>query len=242
MDFTILIQLFLAHVIADFILQPNHWVEQKKQKLIKSPYFWLHIGIVTFLSYLFVGDWDDWMIPLTIFVTHGIIDFTKLRLDRLKIVGSMTLFSLDQIAHLLVIIAIWLYTQQNVGDFSLNISSENIQIMWIMTTAIITLTTPIGIVIGKFVEPFRKKVAPTDSLKNAGKYIGIFERLLIFIFILLNQYSAIGFLLASKSILRISKDSDKNARKKTEYVLVGTLISFFSAIVISLITKYLIGI
>ena len=89
-------------------------------------------------------------------------------------------------------------------------------------------------------ESFRNKFNSKDSLENAGTYIGIFERLLVFIFIIINQFGAVGFLLASKSILRISKDSDEEGRKKTEYVLVGTLISFFIAILIGLTTKWLI--
>jgi hypothetical protein len=71
------------------------------------------------------------------------------------------------------------------------------------------------------------------SLPNAGKLIGITERLLALALILLGQYEAVGLIIAAKSILRI------NATQKSEYVLVGTLLSFgiavFTGIVINLI-------
>jgi hypothetical protein len=54
---------------------------------------------------------------------------------------------------------------------------------------------------------------------------------MILSFILLNQFAAIGFLLAAKSILRF-KESE--ASKMSEYVLLGTLISFSIAIIIGL--------
>lgn len=243
MNILLLIQLFLAHILTDFVFQPNEWVNQKREKLHKTPYFWLHIGLAAALSYLFTSltsNWYNWQIPFIIFITHGIIDYTKLILEKKTSLNKNKLFIYDQIAHIAIILGIWLYDTYNFKGIWLSLYPLNNLNLWVIITAVITLTTPSGIVIGKIIEPFRKKIRPTDSLKYAGTYIGVSERLLIFIFIMIGQYSAIGFLLASKSILRISKDSDKNARKKTEYVLVGTLISFLTAILIALLTKYLI--
>jgi len=63
-------------------------------------------------------------------------------------------------------------------------------------------------------------------LRNAGRLIGITERFLVLTFMLLNQFAAIGFLIAAKSILRFQgKESIK-----TEYVLIGTMLSFGLAI------------
>jgi hypothetical protein len=68
----------------------------------------------------------------------------------------------------------------------------------------------------------------TNDLPNAGKLIGIIERFLVLTFILLNQYAAVGFLIAAKSILRFKPDETL----KTEYVLIGTMLSFGIAIAI----------
>jgi Flp pilus assembly pilin Flp len=109
-----------------------------------------------------------------------------------------------------------------------------------ITTALIVITWPVGIIIGKITGPFRNELKMNDSLSKAGLYIGTAERILVFVFILIGQYEAIGFLIASKSILRITKDDDKDGRKKTEYVLIGTLISFTIAIVVGLLVKQII--
>jgi hypothetical protein len=74
-----------------------------------------------------------------------------------------------------------------------------------------------------------------DSLANAGKYIGILERLFVFSFILLNQWSAIGLLIAAKSVFRFSDLSRAKDRKLTEYILIGTLISFGLALSVGLL-------
>ena len=66
---------------------------------------------------------------------------------------------------------------------------------------------------------------------NAGKIIGIIERLLIYQFMLLGAYSTIGFVLAAKGFTRF-RELDKRAF--AEYVLVGTLLSTACAVFIAL--------
>jgi len=109
-----------------------------------------------------------------------------------------------------------------------------------MITALIFITQPAGIIIGQLTKSFRNELGASDGLDKAGQYIGITERLLVFIFALMGQFSAIGFLIAAKSVLRIAKDGETEGRKKTEYVLIGTLISFTLAILTALLVKKLI--
>lgn len=71
------------------------------------------------------------------------------------------------------------------------------------------------------------------SLDNAGRYIGMLERLFIFVFILSGELSAIGFLLAAKSVFRFGDLSKAKDRKLTEYILIGTFLSFGLAILIA---------
>lgn len=69
---------------------------------------------------------------------------------------------------------------------------------------------------------------PNDE-KRAGALIGFLERLIIVIFLLINQYSAIGLVLTAKSIARYDKISKDQAF--AEYYLLGTLLSSVIAIV-----------
>lgn len=74
-----------------------------------------------------------------------------------------------------------------------------------------------------------EKINDTE-IQRAGRWIGTIERVLALALVLLNQYTAIGFIIAAKSILRYNeKDTGK-----TEYVLVGTLLSFSIALFIGI--------
>ena len=61
---------------------------------------------------------------------------------------------------------------------------------------------------------------------NAGALIGTIERWLILICVCLGRYDALGLLIAAKSIIRFSEKDTA----KTEYVLAGTLLSIFIAV------------
>ena len=67
---------------------------------------------------------------------------------------------------------------------------------------------------------------------NAGKLIGILERNLIYVFILSSEYSSIGFIIAAKAFARFKELED---RQFAEYVLCGTLLSVFLALLTSLL-------
>ena len=73
---------------------------------------------------------------------------------------------------------------------------------------------------------------PEDNANgfNAGALIGSIERWLILIFVCLQHYEALGLLIAAKSIIRFS---DKET-SRTEYVLAGTLLSIFIAVVVGM--------
>lgn len=80
----------------------------------------------------------------------------------------------------------------------------------------------------------------TDNLPGAGMWIGIIERLLVLVFVLIGAIEAVGFLLAAKSGFRFGDLRDGTDRKRTEYVLVGTLLSFAIAFVAALCTRRLV--
>jgi len=77
-----------------------------------------------------------------------------------------------------------------------------------------------------------------QSLTDAGKYIGILERLFVFLFIISGHWDGIGFLLTAKSVFRFGDLSNANDRKLTEYILIGTLLSFAIASLIGLSYNY----
>jgi hypothetical protein len=241
MEITILLQLLLAHILTDFVFQSDAWVEKKRERGIKSLHFWFHGLLSGILTYLLLQQWSNWWVPLAVIVTHIAIDYWKLKFESVKGKKNKrwaTAFLIDQLLHMIVIIVLWLTLINgfcNVFPY-IKMLFANKQFLVVILSVII-LIWPSGIIIGKTTEQFRKEIDVADSLRRAGFYIGVLERLLVFVFIIIGQFAAIGFLIASKSVLRITRDSDKDSRKKTEYVLIGTMLSFALAILLGLCAK-----
>ena len=241
MDGTILIQLLLAHILTDFVFQPDSWVEQKNTFGIHGRYFWFHILISGLTTWALLHQWQSFMPAVVVMVSHAIIDHWKIVMINKKGKPSLRkLFFWDQSMHLLVIILLWLFLTGGYSEIlpELGTVLGNGAFLAVIT-GFIFITQPAGVIIGKVTDPLSMEISSDDSLKRAGMYIGVTERILVFIFVLLGQYSVIGFLIAGKSILRITKEGEENARKKTEYVLIGTLISFIVAVLVGLLVKSL---
>ena len=234
----ILIRLIAAHAIADFILQPTSWVKERKRKKIRSKYLYLHTLITAVLTWLAFGAWFPVWVPLVIASTHFVLDLAKSYLKK----DNLTTFLVDQGLHILIITICWLiYTQQFSLLFSNLSSLSNNNEMWVIVTAYILVTIPSSVLIMKLTSQWESMVIreKQDSLKDAGKWIGILERVLVLTFTLIGKYEAIGFLLAAKSVFRFSDLRDATDRKRTEYILIGTLLSFSIAIILGMIAHRL---
>lgn len=107
-------------------------------------------------------------------------------------------------------------------------------------TGILLLTKPTSTAIKNVISIYthESKNNTNDSLENAGNYIGILERLFVFCFILTAHFEAIGFLFAAKSFFRFGDLKEAKDRKLTEYVLIGTLLSFGIALLTGFIVQY----
>ena len=221
-EISILIKLIIAHLITDFIFQPSSWIAQKKVRKWRSGKLYLHALLTAIVAYIFAGVWNLWWLPVFIFVTHLLIDLWKSYRP-----ARMRYFLIDQLSHLLMIILLWIIIfnkWQDTGIFLRGIYS-NVRFLTVLA-AYITITWPMGIMIGLATEKWREEAgANAEGLARAGMWIGFFERFLILTFILIDQYTAVGLLIAAKSILRFN-DKEGNSQKKTEYVLIGTLMSF----------------
>lgn len=235
-------RLLLSHLLTDFVLQPTSWVVHKQQKLQRSKYLYWHSLIAGILAYVLVGQWASVWVIAFVGVTHGLIDYLTLRFS-----GSQPLrpFLIDQAAHLSVLLLTWLWLTNNWDNMGRLISASlTEQRIVTVLSGYLICTTPVGFVVGIATSKWQRQLidplnpSASDTLDDAGKWIGIAERVLIFSFVLLNQYEAIGFLIAAKSLLRF-REGEK-AAKQSEYVLVGTLLSYGMAILIGLLTKLII--
>ena len=227
----IFVKLLLAHLLGDFILQPTSWVLDKESKKHRSIYLYIHTLLHGVLAALFIGEIEFIWLAVLLAVSHGFIDFLKLYYQKKK--TKRNWFLLDQLLHLGVIIAISLYHTNTKIELSLFDTN-----FWIVLTGIILLTKPTSIILKNILSIWTPENKTKDeSLQNAGNYIGILERLFVFGFILTGHFEAIGFLLAAKSIFRFGDLKEAKDRKLTEYVLIGTLLSFGIALMIGLLVQ-----
>lgn len=226
----LLIKLLLAHLLGDFIFQPNSWVIEKEAKKLKSWKFYAHIILHGILIVLLVWDRAFFIPALIIMISHGLIDMMKLFFQGRS---KRMWFFIDQLLHLTAIIIVWWTVARPVID--INLTHENL----IIITAIVFITSPTSVIIKTLISQWTPNASPatTDSLQNAGKFIGILERLLVFTFAMTNNWEAIGFLIAAKSVFRFGDLKDAKDLKLTEYVLIGTLLSFGIAITTTLMVN-----
>jgi hypothetical protein len=227
-----LIRVICSHLVADFILQPGSWVDERRRLHFRSPRLYLHSLIAGLMALLLAGM-AYWPYAVVILVTHFFIDSWK-SFRPLKPVY----FFIDQGLHVLVILGCWYAAFFDPSTvFQLLDKAAVNQRTWVIATAFLFLSFPAGIAIGQMTRRFSEGLPGGEGLANAGKWIGILERMLILIFMIQDQYGAIGLLITAKGLLRFS-ESDRQ-EEKTEYVLIGTLLSVLMAIVTGLVVKRL---
>ncbi len=229
----IFIKLLLAHLIGDFLLQPSSWVVDKEAKKHKSVYLYFHVLLHGLLAWLLVGELKFGLYALFLAIGHGIIDFVKLQFQ--TITTKRFWFVADQLLHVALLVGITLlYYKVNFKDYTID------NRFWLVGTGIVLLTTPASIIIKNIISIWTPDENGTNEsdLQNAGKYIGILERLFVFFIIVTGHFAAIGFLLAAKSIFRFGDLTQSKDRKLTEYVLIGTLLSFGMATLTGYLVQY----
>lgn len=226
------VKLLLAHLLGDFLLQPTSWVLDKENKKQGSIYLYIHIVLHFGLAWLLVGERSFGIFAAVLALAHGLIDLMKLHFQKPETKRSW--FIADQILHLITIAAIGMAYKGTLIDPAFFDSR-----FWILLTGVLLLTKPTSIIIRNIISIWTpaSKDGDENSLVNAGKYIGILERLFVLCFIITGHFEAIGFLLAAKSIFRFGDLMEAKERKLTEYVLIGTLLSFGIALLTGLLVQ-----
>jgi hypothetical protein len=96
-----------------------------------------------------------------------------------------------------------------------------------VTVGGLLLTLPANWVVRQVLRLARQE--PPPSQNRAGRWIGVLERLLIYVLMLVGAAAAAGLVVAAKSILRFPEISAKPAVIDPEYVLIGSLTSWLLA-------------
>lgn len=161
--------------------------------------------------------------------------------------NDFIIFCIDQLLHIIIILAVvyvaMFLCKINCGSFIEPIPGRFL----LFGFSVLLIMKPANIFIIKFLQQFNLSLesspdddrnqsllwveppiyklesSPDDDrngLFHAGRSIGLIERFIILIFIVMGKLGAVAVLLTAKSILRF------NQRKISEYILLGTLVSF----------------
>ena len=221
-------RLILASLVADFVLQPGSLVAWKKRS------FWgllVHTGVV-FAASLFIGV-ESWsrryaFLVLILAAAHLIIDSAKIAADRRWTDGLRPLatFLSDQFLHavsIVVLAAAFGYIPTDALISALRLPFDDSRYL-ALTSVYIACVLGGSIAVRLVVQSFSALAdADRPGLLKAGAYIGIVERLLITSLVAVNQFGAVGFVLAAKSVARYKEM--ESVPKFAEYYLIGTLTS-----------------
>lgn len=252
-EVSILLRLLIAHCLADFFFQPNHWVADKKNRVWRSKFLWYHGLVIALVTWLLAWDASWWWPVAAITATHLIIDGFKLSLGNKsgRITTEFRLFVADQALHVIIIIIVWLSMNQrwdSMNRLLAQILPDHRILLRIL--GYLLMTGPVGFLIQFLTRRWAAEINTEDSLKDAGRWIGILERVLILTLVYIHEFGAIGFLITAKSLLRVidkpfAPGSEPtlmkpfSPRKHTEYVLIGTFLSFAIAILTGLLINRL---
>jgi hypothetical protein len=239
------IALLFAHTLADFVFQTNWMAANKRNPLALG----LHLAIVYATIVAATGSFH--LALLILALVHIAIDVGKLVLASVwKTAGGLALFLIDQALHLatLIALALWLpdlwsqglwapgaiVTGDDGGILGTGLWSDETPIpvsqlpaLMVLMTGFILATRAGGFAVGLMMQPFAASLpaeTAAEGLPGAGRLIGLLERGLIFVLVLIGQPQGVGLLMAAKSILRYG--ALKEDRALSEYVIIGTLASF----------------
>ena len=227
------IALLVAHLVADFPLQPARLIRHKRNPLILVG----HALIVLALSIVALGS-----APVLLL---GILVMTHLVMDAIKVYAlpdTLWSFLLDQGGHLVVIaILAWQYAGIMPEGWWAGLSGNGYSLslagMTLLAGLVASLQTG-AIMIRLATSAFTRQIEQPDiGLTNGGFYIGVLERALIMLFIFIGQPAGVGFLMAVKSILRFGDVKDPGERRMAEYIIIGTFMSFGWGLLVAVLTQ-----
>ena len=231
--------LVAGHALADFVLQTRSMILRKRR-----PSGLLTHGAVVAIAHTvalipFFGA-EVLLAVAAITAVHIFIDFAKVAVQSRFPSRPLLWFFVDQVAHLLVLAIVWSWLALRAQLLpGILFDPSILAAIGILTAAYAFNVNGMSAVVLGVLAPLG--IAPNEGATHqptprVGHVIGILERLFTLTLILMNQWAALGLLVAAKSLARFK---DLEERKLAEYYLVGTLVSLFGATVTALVARAL---
>jgi len=233
----IFLKLYLSHLVADFLLQPDRVAKNKRNPRALLE----HSGIHAATALVIVNVDLSVRVALAILflaIAHAVCDYLKARFTR----DDWAAFTVDQVVHLLfvAIAAVWL-TSDGLGQMTTVLRSTlSSSRLYLFLCVYIAVVFGGGYFVQKITSYFMQKIddAVVESkpgLPAAGKYIGWLERSLIVTFLITGNPQGIGLLIAAKALARYPEIKEDKRGHFAEYFLIGTLTSVSLALFAGLV-------
>ena len=256
----VLLGLVAAHLAIDFVFQTDEDVRSKRQ--FRTWAFAKHGLLHAAAAYCLSGLWPLWQIPAVVLLVHPLVDLAKEAGTRwlaqrrpdggLPVRWKLGALLADQALHLGVLFALVAILDgggQISGPIFWTAVFGPLWVkMLVLASGFILSVYAGGVVIGILVEPLVKELRSSGDesalsprrrgFEKGGRYIGQLERTLILLFVLVNQPTGVGFLVAAKSVFRFGDLKEHEDRMEAEYIIIGTMLSFAWGLVAAWLTQY----
>lgn len=242
----------IVHILCDFYFQSQTMADKKRKNIS-----WVLLDIVVYtisalIMFRIILTGLSWDYCMLFVVSHALIDGLKYGICNSKFIkqknikfNHTVIFVIDQFFHILIIGFIVygvkdmmtkeLYNKDVVEFLNEIQIQKTLLISWILK--LILIHKPSNILISSILKGYRPNEKYEDieknEDKNAGRFIGTLERIMMTILISIDQYSAVGLVLTAKSIARYDKISKDQIF--AEYYLLGTLLSAICSIVVAIL-------
>jgi len=234
------LQLYLAHLVADFLLRPD-WITRRKTELLPlSSHAAIYVACAAVAVNLGLNRRVACVI-LAVAVVRTLLSYAEARLSG----EGWLAFAADQAAYLLVVAlaAVWV-TGSGSGMWEAVRATAMNPIPYLYACAYVGVVFGGGFLVQKVTQSFLATIQSDvaqlkPGLPNAGKYIGWVERVLILTFIVGGYEAAVGFLLAAKALVRYPEIKEDTRGHFAEYFLVGTLTSVGLALIAGIVVNRL---
>lgn len=231
--------LLLAHLIGDFIFQTEQMALKKAHV---SGWLLLHASQLALITWVLCWNLECWPVIVAVFATHMIFDWSKPRMPG----DQLYWYIIDQAGHIFVIWvgAVWMTHAMPFNAMPIT-AMVPIPILAIFC-AYILVARPITIGLGLFLKPWQQEIlkdssqgsgCPVTGLTKSGEWIGNLERFITLTAVLAGQYIVVAGVLVAKAMMRFGEISRSVSRKRSDYILIGTLGSMGLAIVVGLLAR-----
>lgn len=228
--------LIAGHLLADFVFQSRAMVEGKRKQprwLFAHGLEVLLVQAVVLLPFCPGGRAS--LAVAGIALAHVGIDALKVWTEE-RFGRRLLWFALDQLAHVGVLVAACTWIAAGGVELSRFAPPDLERLAWI--AGLYAFNVNGGSAVVSAVLDGLRSSAKANSGARAGHVIGILERMAMLTLVWLGEWSALGFVLAAKSVARFKELENRDF---AETYLVGTLTSFLVAGASGLLLRALSG-